>query len=185
MVATLPLYGLILKWGVSVVFIANALCYTPRLRYTAHVRTYSTAMTVNELHVFLSSQPWKKKENVRSKGSESGKSCTRACTCTSHVASGVENGQFAPPFAECTTLSYFRRCASSSLGLLTGLCGVVACLFPSLLIYVLLFLLHRCELRTLCNLFYYCHQRRTHTLYCEHVTPSPAHWLSKQHLRPT
>ena len=29
-VATLPLYGLILKWGVSVVFIANALRYTPR-----------------------------------------------------------------------------------------------------------------------------------------------------------
>ena len=33
-----------------------------------------------------------KKENSRSKGSESGKRCTRACT--SHVASGVENGQF-------------------------------------------------------------------------------------------
>ena len=31
------------------------------------------AMMVNELHVFLSSQPWNKKENARSKGSESGK----------------------------------------------------------------------------------------------------------------
>ena len=56
------------------------------------------AITVDELHVFLSSQPWNKKENVRSKGSESGKRCTRACT--SHVASGVENCQVAPPFAE-------------------------------------------------------------------------------------
>ena len=57
---------------------------------------------VNELHVFLSSQLWNKKENMRSKGSESGKRCT--CACTSHVASGVENGQAAPPFAECGTL---------------------------------------------------------------------------------
>ena len=56
------------------------------------------AITVDELHVFLSSQPWNKKENVRLKGSESGKRCTRACT--SHVASGVENCQVAPPFAE-------------------------------------------------------------------------------------
>ena len=58
----------------------------------------------------------------------------------SHVASGVENGQVARPFAECGTLSYFRRCASSSLGLFTGLCGVVACRFPSLSIPRSLFL---------------------------------------------
>ena len=31
-VATLPLYGHILKWGVSVVFIANAPRYKPRVR---------------------------------------------------------------------------------------------------------------------------------------------------------
>ena len=87
-------------------------------------------LTVNQLHVFLSSQPWNKKENVRSNGSENGKRCTLACT--SHVASGVENGQAAPLFAESGTPSDFRRCASSSLGLLTGLSGVVACRFPSL-----------------------------------------------------
>ena len=64
-----------------------------------YVRT-ALAITVDKLHVFLSSQPWNKKENVRSKGSESGKRCT--CACTFHVASGVENGQVAPPFAEWT-----------------------------------------------------------------------------------
>ena len=44
--------------------------------------------------------PLYKKDNVRSKGSESGKRYTRAFT--SHVASGVENGQVASPFAEHT-----------------------------------------------------------------------------------
>ena len=56
--------------------------------YRAHT---ALAMTVNELHVFLSSQPWNKKENARSKGSESGRRCTRACT--SYVASGVEKAK--------------------------------------------------------------------------------------------
>ena len=98
------------------------------------------AITVNELHVFLSSQLWNKKEEVRSKGSESGKRCTCACTCTTHVASGVENSQAVPPVAECGTLSYFFRCASSSLGMFAGLCGVVACRFPSLSIPRSLFL---------------------------------------------
>ena len=117
--------------GACVVFIANTLRYTPRVRALYRTRT-ALAITVNDLHVFLSLELWSKKENVRSKGSESGKRCTRACTF--HVASGVENGQAAPPFAECGTLSYFRRCASSSLrlGLFTGLSGVVACRFPSL-----------------------------------------------------
>ena len=62
-----------------------------------HART-ALAITLDELHVFFSSQPWNKKENVRSKGSESGKHCT--CACTFHAASGVENGQVALPFAE-------------------------------------------------------------------------------------
>ena len=52
--------------------------------------------------MFLSSQLWNKKEDVGSKVSESGKCCTR--TCTSHMASGFENGQVALPFEECGTL---------------------------------------------------------------------------------
>ena len=59
-IATLPLYGLILKWGVSVVFIANV------VHWVSCVRAIPLAITVNELHVFLSSQPWNKKENARS-----------------------------------------------------------------------------------------------------------------------
>ena len=77
---------IILKWGVSVVFIANTPRYKSRVRVIPRL-----AMTVNELHVFLSSQPWNKKENARSKGSKSGKRCTRACT--SYVASGVEKAK--------------------------------------------------------------------------------------------
>ena len=76
--------------------------YTPSVRALYRLRT-ALVMTVNELHVFLSSQL--KQENARSKGSESGKRCTRACT--SHVASGVENGQVARPFAEYGILHTF------------------------------------------------------------------------------
>ena len=72
----------------------------------------------------------------------------------SYFPRGVKNGQVAPPFAECGILPYFRRGALSSLGLFTGLCGVVACRFPSLFLsHVLFFLLHRCEQRTTCNSF--------------------------------
>ena len=89
---------------------------------TARVQHCMT-ITLNELHLFLSSQPWNKKKNVRSKGLESGKRCI--CTCTSHVASGVENGQVVLPFAECWTLSYFHHCASSSSASnLVKLCSV-------------------------------------------------------------
>ena len=84
----------------------RATLHAPR----SHTYSTGTAITVNE------SQPWNKKEDVGSKVSESGKCCTR--TCTSHMASGFENGQVALPFEECGTLSYFRCCATSSLGLL-------------------------------------------------------------------
>ena len=48
-IATLPFYGHILKWGISVVFIANALRRTPRVcvipravrRRTRYVRVYT------------------------------------------------------------------------------------------------------------------------------------------------
>ena len=72
--------------------------HATRPAFALYLARTALAITVDELHVFLSSQPWNKKENVRSKGLESGKCCTRACT--SHVASGVKNGQVAPPFAE-------------------------------------------------------------------------------------
>ena len=101
--------------------------------------------------MFLSSQPWNKKENARSKGSESGKRCTR--TCTSHVASGVENGPVAPPFVVYGIHPYFRRCASSSRGLFTGYVASWLAAFRAFRSHVLFFLLHRCELRTACNSF--------------------------------
>ena len=88
--------------------------------------------------IFLSSQRWSKKENVRSKGLESGKRCTRAWI--SQVVSGVENGQVVPPFAEC--------CASTSFYVASWLAALRA--FRS---HVLLFLLHRRERRTMCNSF--------------------------------
>ena len=58
-----------------------------------HTRT-AMAITVSELHMVLSSQPWSKKENVELKDSVS-------------RAAGVKNGQVAPPFTKCETLSYF------------------------------------------------------------------------------
>ena len=96
-------------------------------------------ITVNELQVFLSSQPWNKKEKVRSKGSESGKHCT--CTCTSNVASGVENGQVAPPLN--ILYPFYGPTWYHGLPLSE----------PFNPTYVLFFVLHRCELRTTCNLF--------------------------------
>ena len=38
MIATLPLYGPILKWGVSVIFIAKTLCWTSRARVMSFIR---------------------------------------------------------------------------------------------------------------------------------------------------
>ena len=40
-IATLPFYGHILKWGISVVFIANALRRAPHARVRTYVRVYT------------------------------------------------------------------------------------------------------------------------------------------------
>ena len=136
-------YTLCLGGTVSVVFIASVLRYTARVHVISHA--YSTGDNSK------CSQPWNKKENMRSKGSESGKHCTLACI--SHVASGVKNGQVAPPFAECLTLSYFRRRVSSSLGLFTAYVASWLAAYRAFRSQVLLFLIHRCELRTTCNSF--------------------------------
>ena len=85
---------------------------------------------------------------------------------TSSPASPSMGGHLSvPPFTECGTLSYFRRCASSSLGLFTA---YVASWFAALRAFrprVLFFLLHRCELRTTCNPFTIvaCAARACHT----------------------
>ena len=95
--------------------------------------------------MFLSSQPWNKKENARSKVSESGKRCTR--TYTSHVASGVENGQVAPPLRSaeyCHTFTAVSQVAYVASWLAA---------FRAFRSHVLFSLLHCCELRTTCNSF--------------------------------
>ena len=74
--------------------------------------------------MFLSSQPWNKKEKVRSKGSESGKRCTCACTCTSNMALKMAMLRRHLIFVECGTLSYFCRCASSSRSFYGLICTV-------------------------------------------------------------
>ena len=150
---TLPLYGIILKWDASVAFIANALCYTPCVRIIPQAyNTSDNSKQVTRVSQFTTVEQERERE-IFLEGLESGKRCT--CVCTSHVTAGVENGQVALPFAECGILSYFRRCASSSLhvGLFTGICGVVAYRFPTFQCHVLFFLLHCCELRNKCNSF--------------------------------
>ena len=138
----------ILSWGISVVFIAKALRYMPRVRVIPH--SYSTgnySKRVTRVSQFTTAE---QKKNVRSKGSESGKRCTHACT--SHVASGVENGQVVLPFVECGTLSYFRRYASSSLALLRAYVASWLAAFRAFRSHVLFHVLHRYEMRTTCNL---------------------------------
>ena len=129
-------YGLILKWGVSVVFITNALRYTPCVRVVPPA--YGVAMTVNELHVFLSSQLKQERER---KIERLGK--RQALYTRLYFPRGFRSRKWPSCAAICGVrdTAYFRRCASSSLGLFfTGLCGVVACRFPSLSIPRSLFL---------------------------------------------
>ena len=73
-IATLPFYGHILKWGISVVFIANALRRTPRVcviprRTYLYIRRWRVTIVNRDSR----SQRWSRKGKARSKGSESGK----------------------------------------------------------------------------------------------------------------
>ena len=74
-IATLPFYGHILKWGVSVVFIANALRPTPRVCVIARALRKRTIRRwrVAIVNCDSRSQRWSRKGKARSKGSESGK----------------------------------------------------------------------------------------------------------------
>ena len=76
-IATLPFYGHILKWGISVVFIANALRRTPRVcvipravrkRMYVYIRRWRVAI----VNCDSRSQRWSRKGKARSKGSECG-----------------------------------------------------------------------------------------------------------------
>ena len=85
---------------------------------------------------------------------------------TSSPASPSMGGHLSvPPFTECGTLSYFRRCASSSLGLFTAYVASWLAALRAFRPRVLFFLLHRCELRTTCNSFTIvaCAARACHT----------------------
>ena len=77
-IATLPFYGHILKWGISVVFIANALRRTPRVRVIPRALRRRTYVYIRRWRVAIvnydsRSQRWSRKGKARSKGSESGK----------------------------------------------------------------------------------------------------------------
>ena len=79
--------------------------HAPRLCNVMPHAYSAGAITVNRLHVVHIVHNEGAKKRARWKGSESGKCCTRAWD--SHVASGVESGQVAPPFMEGETLLYF------------------------------------------------------------------------------
>ena len=88
------------------------------------------AMTVNELHVFLSSQLKQEREcKIKRLGKR------QALYTRLYFPRGFRSRKWPSCAAICGVrdTAYFRRCASSSLGLFfMGLCGVVACRFPSL-----------------------------------------------------
>ena len=71
-IATLPFYGHILKWGISVVFIANA------LRTYVYTHVYIRRGRVAIVNCDSRSQRWSRKGKARSKGSESD-DATSAC----------------------------------------------------------------------------------------------------------
>ena len=137
-------YGLILKWGVSVVFITNALRYTPCVRVVPPA--YGVAMTVNELHVFLSSQLKQERER---KIERLGK--RQALYTRLYFPRGFRSRKWPSCAAICGVrdTAYFRRCASSSLGLfLRAYVASWLAAFRAFRSHVLFFLFHRCELRT-------------------------------------
>ena len=70
-IATLPFYGHILKWGISVVFIANALRRTPRVCVIPRAVRKRTYVYIRRWRVAIVN--WSRKGKARSKGSESGK----------------------------------------------------------------------------------------------------------------
>ena len=77
-IATLPFYGHILKWGISVVFIANALRRMPRVCVISRAVRGRTYVYIRRWPVAIvnydsQSQRWSRKGKARSKGSESGK----------------------------------------------------------------------------------------------------------------
>ena len=121
--------------------------YSPRVHVILHA--YSSGDN-NKRVTRVSNSQFTTMEQKREREIEtlgSGNHCTSAWT--SRVASGVENGYVAPPFAECGTLSYFRRCATSSLvfyGPMYVASWFVA--FRAFRSHILFFLLRRYELRT-------------------------------------
>ena len=104
------------------------------------------AMTVNELHVFLSSQLKQERER---KIERLGK--WQALYMRLYFPRGIRSRKWPSYAAICGVrdTAYFRRCASSSLGLF--LRAYVASWLAAFRSHVLFFLFHRCELRTTGN----------------------------------
>ena len=103
-------------------------------------------MTVNELHVFLSSQLKQERER---KIERLGK--RQALYTSLYFPRGIRSRKwrsYAAIYGVRDT-AYFRRCASSSLGLfLRAYVASWLAAFRAFRSHVLFFLFHRCELRT-------------------------------------
>ena len=121
-----------------------AMLHAQRSRCTA-CRT-ALAMTVNELHVFLSSQLKQERER---KIERLGK--RQALYTRLYFPRGIRSRKWPSYVAICGVrdTAYFRRCASSSLGIfLRVYVASWLAAFRAFRSHVLFFLFHRCELRT-------------------------------------
>ena len=103
-------------------------------------------MTVNELHVFLSSQLKQERERKIERLGKQQALYTRL-----YFPRGFRSRKWPSCAAICGVqdTAYFRRCASSSLGLfLRAYVASWLAAFRAFRSHVLFFLFHRCELRT-------------------------------------
>ena len=127
-------------------------------------------MTVNELHVFLSSQLKQERER---KIERLGK--RQALYTRLYFPRGFRRRKWPSCAAICGVrdTAYFRRCASSSLGLfLQAYVASWLAAFRAFRSHVLFFLFHRCELRTGLTTSNYCRRRCTRALQRERGAPS-------------
>ena len=107
-IATLPLYGFILKWGVSVVFIANVLRWASRVRAILHAYTTGdNSKRVTRVSQFTTVKHEREREIERL-----GK--RQALYTHLYFPRGFRSCKWPSCAVICRvqdTLSYFRRCA--------------------------------------------------------------------------
>ena len=137
----------------NILSIIDASLYATRPALALYRLRTALAMTVNELHVFLSSQLKQERER---KIERLGK--RQALYTRLYFPRGFRSRKW-PNFAAICGVrdtAYFRRCASSSLGLfLRAYVASWLAAFRAFRSHVLFFLFHRCELRTGLTAGYY------------------------------